>query len=71
MKIMNTKFNVLKIIEEKDINRTWMILDCTLATKSITGFSKVANIVTNLMNEGIVDAVYNESSSRPRYRILE
>lgn len=71
MKITNTEFNVFKIIAEKDIDWAWMILDCTLATRGITGFSKVANIVTNLMNEGMVDAVYNESSSRPRYRILE
>jgi len=69
MKITNTEFNVLKVMAEKDIEWTWMILDRTLATRGIPGFSNVANIVTNLMNEGMVDAVYNESSSRPRYRV--
>jgi len=71
MKITNTEFNVLKVMAEKDIDWTWMILDRTLATREIPGFSNVANIVTNLMNEGMVDAVYNESSSRPRYRVSE
>ncbi|MEB6224236.1 MarR family transcriptional regulator [Pantoea anthophila] len=71
MKITNTEFNVLKVMAEKDIDWTWMILDCTLARRGIPGFSNVANIVTNLMNEGMVDAVHNESSSRPRYRVSE
>ncbi|PEI03841.1 MarR family transcriptional regulator [Pantoea agglomerans] len=71
MKITNTEFNVLKVMAEKDIDWTWMILDRTLATREIPGFSNVANIVTNLMNEGMVDAVHNESSSRPRYRVSE
>ena len=71
MKITNTEFNILKVMAEKDIDWTWMILDRTLATRGIPGFSNVANIVTNLMNEGMVDAVHNESSSRPRYRVSE
>lgn len=71
MKITNTEFNVLKVMAEKDIDWTWIILDRTLATRSIPGFSNVANIVTNLVNEGMVDAVYNENSSRPRYRVSE
>lgn len=71
MKITNTEFNVLKVMAEKDIDWTWMILDRTLATRGIPGFSNVANIVTNLVNEGMVDAVYNENSSRPRYRVSE
>ncbi|HDU4641353.1 TPA: MarR family transcriptional regulator [Klebsiella aerogenes] len=71
MKITNTEFNVLKVMAEKDIDWTWMILDRTLATRGIPGFGNVANIVTNLMNEGMVDAVYNENSSRPRYRVSE
>lgn len=71
MKITNIEFNVLKVMAEKDIDWTWMILDRTLATRSIPGFSNVANIVTNLVNEGMVDAVYNENSSRPRYRVSE
>lgn len=71
MKITNTEFNVLKVMAEKDIDWTWMILDRTLATRDIPGFSNVANIVTNLVNEGMVDAVYNENSSRPRYRVSE
>ncbi|MGR7121455.1 MarR family transcriptional regulator [Klebsiella aerogenes] len=58
---------------EKDIDWTWMILDRTLATRGIPGFGNVANIVTNLMNEGMVDAFYSysENLSRPRYRVLE
>ena len=71
MKITNTEFNVLKVMAEKDIDWTWMILDRTLATRDIPGFSNVANIVTNLVNEGMVDDVYNENSSRPRYRVSE
>lgn len=69
--LTTTELNVLKVMAEKDIDWTWMILDRTLATKGISGFGNVANIVTNLMNEGMVDAVYNESSSRPRYRVSE
>ncbi|NJQ20951.1 MarR family transcriptional regulator [Pantoea sp. LS15] len=56
---------------EKEIDWTLMILDRTLATRGIPGFGNVANIVTNLMNEGMVYAVYNENSSRPRYRVSE
>lgn len=69
--LTTTELNVLKVMGEKDIDWTWMILDRTLATRGIPGFSNVANIVTNLMNEGMVDAVYNENSSRPRYRVSE
>lgn len=69
--LITTELNVLKVMAEKDIDWTWMILDRTLATRGIPGFSNVANIVTNLMNEGMVDAVYNENSSRPRYRVSE
>ena len=71
MKITNTEFNVLKVMAEKDIDWTWMILDRTLATRDIPGFSNVANIVTNLMNVGMVDPVYNENPSRTRYRVSE
>ncbi|WP_090122761.1 MarR family transcriptional regulator [Kosakonia arachidis] len=57
---------------EKDIDWTWMRLDRTLAIRGFPGFSNVANIVINLMNEGMVDAVYNEkNSSRPRYCVSE
>ncbi|MDU6924671.1 MarR family transcriptional regulator [Franconibacter helveticus] len=71
MTITNTEFNVLKVMAEKDIDWTWMILDRTLATRGIPGFSNVANIVTNLVNEGLVDTVYNNNPSRPRYRVSE
>ena len=71
MTITNTEFNVLKVMAEKDIDWTWMILDRTLATRGISGFSNVANIVTNLVNEGMVDTVCNETPSRPRYRVSE
>ncbi|ATM89616.1 TPA: MarR family transcriptional regulator [Klebsiella aerogenes] len=69
--LTTTELNVMKVMAEKDIDWTWMILDRTLATRGIPGFSNVANIVTNLMNEGMVDAVNNENSSRPRYRVSE
>ena len=71
MTITNIEFNVLRVMSEKDIDWTWMILDRTLATRGIPGFSNVANIVTNLMNDGLVDAVYNDNTSRPRYRVSE
>lgn len=71
MKITNTEFNVLKVMAEKDIDWSWMVLDRTLATRSIPGFSNVANIVTSLINNGLVDAVYDENPSRPRYRVSE
>ncbi|HFZ0563699.1 MarR family transcriptional regulator [Klebsiella sp. 141130] len=69
--LTTTELNVLKVMAEKDIDWTWMILDRTLATRGIPRFSNVVNIVTNLMNEGMVDAVYNENSSRLRYRVSE
>ncbi len=69
--LTTTELNVLKVMAEKDIYWTWMRLDRTLAIRGIPGFSNVANIVTNLMNEGMVDTVYNENSSRPRYRVSE
>lgn len=71
MTITNTEFNVLKVMAEKDIDWTWMILDRTLATRGIPGFSNVVNIVTNLVNEGLVDTVYNDNPSRPHYRVSE
>lgn len=69
--LTTTKLNVLKVMAEKDIDWTWMILDRTLATRGIPGFSNVATIVTNLMNDGMVDTVYNENSSKPGYRVSE
>lgn len=71
MMITNIEFNVLRVMTEKDIDWTWMLLDRTLATRGIPGFSNVVNIVTNLMNNGLVDAVYNDNPSRPRYRVSE
>ncbi|MDV5357171.1 MarR family transcriptional regulator [Enterobacter asburiae] len=71
MTITNTEFIVLKVMAEKDIDWTWMILDRTLATRGIPGFGNVANIVTRLVNKGVVDVVYNENPSRPRYRVSE
>ena len=71
MKITNTEFNVLKVMAEKDIDWTWMILDRTLAVQGTPGFSNVAHILTKLMSAGMVDVVYISSSSRPRYRVSE
>lgn len=69
MAIDKIEFNVLKVMAEKDFDWNWMILDRTLATRNIPGFSNVANIVTNLVNHGLVDVVYGEDKSRPRYRV--
>lgn len=66
-----TERHVLKVMAEKDIDWTWMILDRTLAMRGIPGVGNVANIVTRLVNDGMVDVVCNESPSRPRYRVSE
>lgn len=70
IRISNAEFNVLKVMAEKDIDWTWMILDRTLAVRGIPGFSNVANIVTSLVNHGMVDIVYGEENGKPRYRVL-
>jgi len=67
--ISDAEFNVLKVMAEKDIAWTWMILDRTLAVGGIPGFSNVANIVTSLVNNGMVDIVYSEENAKPRYRV--
>lgn len=67
--ISDAEFNVLKAMAEKDIDWTWMILDRTLAVRGISGFSNVVNIVTNLVNNGMVDIVYSEQNAKPRYRV--
>lgn len=69
MTINNTELNVLKVMAEKDIDWTWMILDRTLAVRGIPGFSNVANIVTSLVNNGMVDIVYSKENAKPRYRV--
>lgn len=69
MTINNIEFNVLKVMAEKDIDWTWMILDRTLAVRGIPGFSNVANIVTSLVNHGMVDIVYSKENAKPRYRV--
>lgn len=69
MTISEIELNVLKVMAEKDINWTWMILDRTLAMRQIPGFSNVARIVTNLVNEGLVDVINDESTSKPRYHV--
>jgi len=69
LRISNAEFNVLKVMAEKDIDWTWMILDRTLAVRGIPGFSNVANIVTSLVNNGMVDIVYSEENAKPRYRV--
>lgn len=71
MTIDKIEFNVLKVMAEKDIDWNWMVLDRTLAVRNIPGFSNVANIVTSLVNNGLVDIVYNEDKSRERYRVSE
>lgn len=67
--ISDAEFNVLKVMAEKDIAWTWIILDRILAVRGIPGFSNVANIVTSLVNNGMVDIVYSEENAKPRYRV--
>lgn len=69
MTITETEMNVLKVMSEKDGDWTWIILDRTLASKRIPGFGNVGRIVTNLMEHGLVDEVYNEETQRSRYRV--
>ncbi|EOC3060337.1 MarR family transcriptional regulator [Cronobacter dublinensis] len=71
MKLTNTELNVLRVMAEKDIAWTWMMLDRTLAIRGIAGFGNVANRVTRLVNMGMVETVYDESTSKPRYRVSE
>lgn len=71
VKLTNTELNVLRVMAEKDIAWTWMMLDRTLAIRGIAGFGNVANIVTRLVNMGMVETVYDESTSKPRYRVSE
>lgn len=49
MTITIVEFNVLKVMAEKDIDWSWMVLDRTLAIRNIPGFGNVANIVTKLV----------------------
>ena len=71
MTITIVEFNVLKVMAEKDIDWSWMVLDRTLAIRNIPGFGNVANIVTKLVNHGLVDIVNGEGNSKPRYRVSE
>ncbi|AZP35635.1 MarR family transcriptional regulator [Cronobacter sakazakii] len=56
---------------EKEIDWTWIMLDRALAIRGIEGFSNVANIVTSLVNNGMVEIVYAETPSKPRYRVSQ
>lgn len=69
MKISETELNVLKVMAEKEIDWSWIILDRTLAVRKIPGFGNVARIVTNLVDNGLVDVVKCETTSRSRYRV--
>lgn len=69
MIITETEMNVLKVMSEKDEDWTWIILDRALTMKKVPGFGNVGRIVTNLMEHGLVDEVYNEETQRPRYRV--
>ncbi|EOL9013633.1 MarR family transcriptional regulator [Cronobacter malonaticus] len=71
MKITHTELNVLRVMAEKQPDWTWIMLDRTLAIRGIEGFSNVANIVASLVNNGMVEAVYIENASKPRYRVSE
>ncbi|ELQ6242100.1 MarR family transcriptional regulator [Cronobacter sakazakii] len=71
MKVTNTELNVLRVMAEKETDWTWIMLDRTLAIRGIAGFSNVANIVASLVNNGMVEAVYIENASKPRYRVSE
>jgi len=67
MTITKAELRLLKVMAEKDNDWTWMILDRILAVRGIPGFSNVANIVTSLVNSGMVDIVYSEQNAKPRY----
>ncbi|ELY6245739.1 MarR family transcriptional regulator [Cronobacter universalis] len=69
MQITHTELNVLRVMAEKETDWTWIMLDRTLAIRGIEGFSNVANIVTSLVNNGMVEIVYTENASKPRYRV--
>ncbi|EOC1267415.1 MarR family transcriptional regulator [Cronobacter malonaticus] len=69
MKIPHTELNVLRVMAEKETDWTWIMLDRTLAIRGIEGFSNVANIVTGLVNNGMVETVYTENTSKPCYRV--
>ncbi|ELY3761714.1 MarR family transcriptional regulator [Cronobacter universalis] len=69
MKIPHTELNVLRVMAEKETDWTWIMLDRTLAIRGIEGFSNVANIITSLVNNGMVEIVYAENPSKPRYRV--
>ncbi|EOC5814492.1 MarR family transcriptional regulator [Cronobacter turicensis] len=69
MQIPHTELNVLRVMAEKETDWTWIMLDRTLAIRGIEGFSNVANIVTSLVNNGMVEIVYAETPSKPRYRV--
>jgi len=69
MTVTKAELRLLRVMAEKDIDWTWMILDRTLAVRGIPGFSNVANIVTSLVNSGMVDIVYSEQNAKPRYRV--
>lgn len=71
MTITKTEMDVLKVMSEKDIDWSWIILDRTLSAKKIPGFGNVARIVTNLVDHGLVDVVYNDETKRSRYRVSE
>ncbi|ELQ6219222.1 MarR family transcriptional regulator [Cronobacter turicensis] len=71
MKVTHTELNVLKVMAEKETDWTWIMLDRTLAIRGIEGFGNVANIVTSLMDNGMVNTVYDEGTSKPRYRVSE
>lgn len=66
--LTNTEVKVLKVMAEENREWTWMILDRTLATRSISRFGNVAKIVISLMNTGMVEPDYNDNLSRARYR---
>ncbi|WP_286172182.1 MarR family transcriptional regulator [Enterobacter sp. DE0047] len=69
MTVIKAELRLLRVMAEKDIDWTWMILDRTLAVRGTPGFSNIANIVTNLVNNGMVDIVYSEENAKPRYRV--
>ncbi|EPS0642657.1 MarR family transcriptional regulator [Cronobacter malonaticus] len=71
MQITHTELNVLRVMAEKETDWTWITLDHTLAIRGIEGFSNVANIVTSLVNNGMVEIVYDENPSKPRYRVSQ
>ena len=71
MTITIVEFNVLKVMAEKDIDWSWMVLDRPVDSRLLTALGHRAKIVPKLVNHGLVDIVNGEGNSKPRYRVSQ